>query len=118
MKRNLLSVAVFLLSALILWVARVPNAMATNPTEVVTFVCQDFGSYTVVSYNHSSGAPVQTSGASCAQQLENLLNAGLTNVNGTVQTYFGSNVTGAPNGIAGSYITYVLANGTLTSGSL
>lgn len=117
MKPKILSVAAFVLSALVLWVVRVPKVMASNPSEVVTFVCQDYGSYDVESYNRSSSAPAQTSGATCSDQFEDLLNDGLINVSISQQTYFGSNVTGAPGGVAGTYITFVMANGTLAAGS-
>lgn len=119
MKRNFRSIAIFTLSALALWAVRVPSAMATNPTEVVIFVCQDFSPFNVVYYNHSASAPGQTSGAACSDQLEDLLTVGLTNVNVSVQNDVGmSSTSGIPNGTEGAYITYVLANGTLTSGGL
>lgn len=120
MKRNFLSIAVFLLSALVLWIARVPTAMATNPTEVVVFSCLEsgaqFGGYSVINYNNSPGAPAKSSN-DCATELETLLNDGLINVNVSVQQW--STTQGAPDGgITGTYITYVLANGTLTGGNL
>jgi len=114
MKRNFLSLAVFSLSALALWVAGVPNAMAANPSEVVIFQC---GTNTSTVYNYESyGGPGQTSGASCAEQLEILLNDGLTNVNVSVQAW--SSDVGPPDSLVGTYITFVLSNGTLASGGL
>jgi len=114
MKRNALSIAVFSLSTLAIWVARVPNAAAANPNEVVIFQC---GTNTSTVYNYETyGGPGQTSGANCAEQLEILLNDGLTNVNVSVQTW--SSDSGPPDSLVGTYITFVLSNGTLTSGGL
>jgi hypothetical protein len=106
MKRHFVSVALFSLSAIVLCLARVTDAMATAPTEVVAFVCADYAPFTVQYYDHSSGAPAQPSG-SCSAVLEYLLNAGLTNVNVSVQTYASSSgeMLGAPGGVNGSYIT-------------
>jgi hypothetical protein len=118
MKRRIFSVATSLSLALGLWAAHVPNVMAANPTYVVIFVCEDFSPYTVVSYSNSYDAPGQTSGASCSQQLEDLLTAGFTNVNVSLQTYTAASGLGAPGSLDGTYITYVLANGTLTGGNL
>jgi hypothetical protein len=120
MKRNYLWVAGVLISTFVAWVACVENAMAANPTEVVIFSCMEKNpatGYTVLTYDASPSAPAKPS-TDCAAALEALLNAGLTNVNVSVQTYTGSVGAGAPNGTDGTYITYVLANGTLTSGNL
>lgn len=117
MKRNFLSVAVFSLSALALWVADVPNAMAANPTEVVVMQCMETSSgYTVEVYDASSGAPGKSS-SDCAAAVETILTDGLVNVNVSVQTYTATGGEGAPGEVDGTYITYVFSNGTV-SGSL
>ena len=120
MKRNYFRVAGVLISALVVWQACVGNAMAANPTELVVFSCIEKNpatGYTVVAYNASPSAPAKSS-TDCAAQLEALLSAGFTNVNVSVQTYTSSTGSGAPNGLDGTYITYMVTNGTLTSGSL
>src|SRR6202521_2855119 len=111
MKRNLL----FLSCTLVLWVGRVANVMAATSPEQVIFQCQDFGSSSVVFYDHSSSAPTQTSGAPCAAQLASLLSAGFASVNQSVQTW--SAVQGAPGGVTGTYSTYVATNPTGSSGN-
>jgi hypothetical protein len=119
MKRNYFWVAGVFISTLVVWAACVENVMATNPTELVVFSCVETNpatGYTVVSYDASPSAPAKPS-TDCAAALAALLSAGLTNVNVSVQTYLGSGA-GAPNGTDGTYITYVLTNGTLTSGGL
>lgn len=120
MKRNVLSVALFLLSVFALCMFRVPNVLAAAPTGVVILMCGDYGTWPVVFYDHSSDAPAQTSGASCPAELATLLSAGFININVTAQTYasISGQVVGAPGGVNGSYSTYVLTNGTLTSGNL
>jgi hypothetical protein len=118
MKRNLLSFGGVLTSTLSMWGAHVGNAIAANPNEVVIFSCMETNpatGYTVLSYDSSPSAPAKPS-TDCSAALLALLADGLTNVNVSVQTY--QSVYGAPSGIDGTYITYVLANGTLTSGSL
>jgi hypothetical protein len=117
MKRHGLMVAVFVLSAAGLWVAPIPNVMAST-VEAVTFSCLENNpgsGYSVINYNHNPGAPAQSS-SDCATELEALLNAGLTNVNVTVQTYIYTDTTtgGAPGGVAGTYITYKVT-GTFSS---
>ncbi len=94
--------------------------MAANPTEVVIFSCMETDpatGYTVLTYDASPGAPAKPS-TDCAAALEALLADGLTNVNVSIQTYSAGNGAGAPSGTDGTYITYVLSNGTLTSGGL
>ena len=121
MSRNTRSVVVFTLSALIVCLSRVADVSAAPPTEVVMLVCADYGTSTIVYYDASPSAPAQTAGASCATQLASLQSAGFTNVNVTVQTYVASSageVIGAPGGVNGTYTTYVLANGSLSSGNL
>jgi hypothetical protein len=118
MKCNFLSFAGVLISTLIVWGAHVGKAIAANPTEVVILSCKETNpatGYTVLSYDSSPSAPAQPS-TDCSAALIALLADGLTNVNVSVQTY--QSVYGAPSGIDGTYITYVLANGTLTSGNL
>lgn len=115
MSRHIRSIVVFALSAFVLWVARVSNVMAATPTEVVVFLCH-VDTSTITYYDRSSSAPSQSSGASCAQELEDLTNAGLTNVNVSTQTW--SATSGAPGGLTGTYNLYVLTNGTLTSGNI
>lgn len=115
MSRHIRSTVVFALSAFVLWVARVSNVMAATPTEVVVFLCH-VDTSTITYYDRSSGAPAQSSGASCAQELKDLTNAGLTNVNVSTQTW--SSTSGAPGGLTGTYNLYVLTNGTLTSGNI
>jgi len=120
MKRNYFWVAGVLISTLVVWGARVENAMAANPTELVVFSCMEKDpatGYTVLTYDNSPSAPAKPS-TDCAATLEALLADGLTNVNISVQTYTSSTGSGAPNGTDGTYITYVLSNGTLTSGGL
>jgi hypothetical protein len=119
MKRTFLSIGVFVLSTFAVWAGSVASVMAANPSEVVIFSCVENippGGYSVINYD---GTPAKSS-SDCATELEALLNAGLTNVNVTVQTYIYTDTTtgGAPGGVAGTYITYVLTNGTLSSGNL
>ena len=114
MKRNFIWVAGVLISTLV-----VGNVMAANPTEVVIFSCMEKDpatGYTVLTYDASPSTPAKPS-TDCAAALETLLADGLTNVNVSVQTYTNGGA-GAPSGTDGTYITYVLANGTLTSGNL
>jgi hypothetical protein len=119
MKCNFLSIAGVLVSTLVVWGAHVGNAVAANPTEVVIFSCMEKNpatGYTVLSYDASPSAPAKPS-TDCAAALEALLADGLTNVFVSVQTYTNGGA-GAPNGTDGTYITFVLANGTLASGNL
>jgi hypothetical protein len=114
MKRSFLSIAGFFLSALVLCAARVANVMAANPTEVVVVSCEENNpgsGYSVINYDNSSGSPAQSS-TDCATEVEALLNSGLTNVNLSVQTYSTEGGYGAPGEVNGTYITYVLTNGT------
>jgi hypothetical protein len=116
MKRAIFSIGTFLSFTAVLWSAHVPSALAANPNEVVVFSCSEGSSgYTVNDYNNSPGAPVKPS-TDCATTVEALLTDGLLNVNISVQTW--SATSGAPQGITGTYITYVMANGTLTGGNL
>jgi hypothetical protein len=69
----------------------------------------------IVLLDNSPGAPGKPS-TDCAATVEALLADGLINVNISVQTW--SATSGAPQGITGTYITYVMANGTLTGGNL
>jgi hypothetical protein len=120
MKRNYSWISGVLISTLVAWAACVENVMAANPTELVVFSCVEKNpatGYTVLTYDASPSAPAQPS-TDCAAALAALLSAGLTNVNVSVQTYTGSVGAGAPNGTDGTYITYVLTNGTLASGGL
>jgi hypothetical protein len=119
MKRNYSWVAGVLISTLVVWEAGIEKVMAANPTEVVIFSCVETNpatGYTVLTYDASPSAPAKPS-TDCATTLETLLSDGLTNANETVQTYTNGGA-GAPNGTDGTYITYVLTNGTLTSGNL
>lgn len=119
MKCNYRRASGVLISAALGWAACVGNAMAINPTEVVIFSCLEKNpatGYSVVAYDASPSAPAKSS-TDCATQLEALLSAGLTNVNASIQTYTNGGA-GAPNGFDGTYITYVLANNSLTSGNL
>jgi hypothetical protein len=120
MKRNLLSVAGVLISTLVVWGAHIGSAIAANPTQVVVFSCMETNpatGYTVLTYNATPSAPTKPS-TDCATTLAALLADGLINVNVSVQTYTGSAGAGSPNGTDGTYITYVMTNGTLTSGGL
>ena len=120
MKCNFLSVAGVLISTLVVWGAHVGNAMAADPTELVIFSCMETNpatGYTVLTYDASPSAPTKPS-TDCATTLAALLADGLTNVNISIQTYTGNVGAGAPSGTDGTYITYVLTNGTLTSGGL
>ena len=119
MKHRYLRVSSLLMPTLIVSGAITSIAVAANPTEVVIFSCMETNpatGYTVLSYDASPSAPAKPS-TDCAAALETLLGDGLTNVNVSVQTYTNGGA-GAPNGTDGTYITYVLANGTLTSGNL
>jgi hypothetical protein len=116
---NCYRVAGVVMSALVVWGTAVESVMAANPTEVVIFSCMETNpatGYTVLTYDKNPAAPAKPS-TDCAATLEALLNDGLTNVNVSVQTYTNGGA-GAPSGTDGTYITYVLANGTLTSGNL
>jgi len=109
MKRNLLWLAGILISTFFVWGSNVGTAMAANPSEVVVFSCIENipgNGYSVVNYDHSSGAPGQPSG-SCSAVLETLLGDGLINVNVTVQTYIYTDTTTGVNrpGFPGGPIT-------------
>lgn len=120
MKSNYFWVVGISISTLILWESSVENVMAANPTELVVFSCMETDpatGYTVLTYDPSPSAPAKPS-TDCAATLAALLSDGLTNVNVSVQTYTGSSGAGAPNGTDGTYITFTLTNGTLTSGGL
>ena len=120
MMRKYSRIVGLLISAFVVWGACINNAAATNPTQLVVFSCKESNpatGYTVQTYNNSPSAPAKPS-TDCAATLAALLSDGLTNVNISIQTYTGSSGAGAPNGTDGTYITYVLTNGTLTSGSL
>ena len=119
MKCNFLSVAGVLISTLVVWGVHVENAIAASPTQVVIFSCMETNpatGYTVLTYNASPSAPAKPS-TDCGTALLALLADGLTNVYFSVQTYTNGGA-GAPSGTDGTYITYVLTNGTLTSGGL
>ena len=112
MKCNFLSVAGVLISTLVVWGVHVENAIAASPTQVVIFSCMETNpatGYTVLTYNASPSAPAKPS-TDCATTLAALQADGLTKVNISVQTYTASAGAGAPSGIDGTYITYVLAN--------
>lgn len=110
--RLISGVAVASLSTLVLWAARVPNAKAANPTEVVVLQCVETSTgYTVQVYDASSGAPSKSS-SDCSAAVETLLDDGLINANVSVQTYTAESGMGAPGEVNGTYITYVLTNGT------
>jgi hypothetical protein len=116
MKRAFLSFPLLLLCALGLWVAAVANVMAANPTELVVVSCMENNpgsGYSVINYDNSSGSPAQSS-SDCATELNALLNAGLTKVSVTVQTYTTDGGYGAPGEVNGTYITYKVS-GTPTS---
>jgi hypothetical protein len=120
MKRDYRWNAGILMAMLVAWGAGVGNVMAANPTELVVFSCMETSpatSYTVLTYDASPSAPAKPS-TDCATTLATLLSDGFTNVNVSVQTYTGTVGAGAPSGTDGTYITYVLTNGTLSSGSL
>lgn len=112
MKRNLLSLPMLSLSALALWAVHAPNADAANPTEVVVLQCmQTSTGYTVQVYDASPGAPGKSS-SDCSAAVETLLADGLINANVSVQTYTATSGLGAPGQVDGTYVTYVLTNGT------
>lgn len=119
MKCNYLRVSGVLISTSLVWIACLEGALAANPNEVVILSCMEENpatSYTVLTYDASPSAPAKPS-TNCGAALEALLNDGLTNVNVSIQTYTNGGA-GAPSGTDGTYITYVLANGALTSGNL
>jgi hypothetical protein len=120
MKRNNVWFGGVLTSTLVVWGACIGNVMAASPTAFVIFSCvltNPATGYTVLTYDASPSAPAKPS-TDCATTLATLLADGLTNVNISVQTYTTEFGDGAPNGTDGTYITYVMTNGTLTSGVL